>query len=123
MRPEDNIQRAVFQHIRVRGVPGLVAWHTPNGGARSPTEAAILQGLGVRAGVSDVIAVHESKVFSLELKTENGRPTEAQLEFMSDMDKAGAFTATCYGIDAALRTLEVWGLLRGCAVLCSGRGA
>jgi hypothetical protein len=113
VRLEDNIQRAVFQHIRARGVPGLVAWHTPNGGARKSIEAAILQGLGVRAGVSDVIAVHDGKVFALELKSEDGRPTDAQLEFLEDMNKAGAFTEICYGIDAALNRLELWGLLRG----------
>jgi hypothetical protein len=112
-RPGDNIQRAVFHHVRARGVPGLVAWHTPNGGARSPIEAAILKGLGVRAGVSDVIAVHDSKVFALELKSEDGRPTDAQLEFLADIEKCGAFTAICYGIDAALNRLELWGLLRG----------
>jgi hypothetical protein len=28
-RPEDVIQRAVFQHIRTRGVKGLVAVHYP----------------------------------------------------------------------------------------------
>jgi hypothetical protein len=116
VRPEDNIQRAVFQHIRVRGVPGLVAWHTPNGGARKPIEAAILQGLGVRAGVSDVIAVYESKVFALELKSEHGRASDAQLEFLADIEKAGALTAISHGIDSALKTLEAWGLLRGCVV-------
>jgi VRR-NUC domain len=112
-RPEDNIQRAVFHHVRARGVPGLVAWHTPNGSARNPIEAAILKGLGVRAGVSDVVAVHDSKVFALELKSKTGRPTEAQVEFIADIEKAGTFTAICYGTDSAVKTLEVWGLLRG----------
>jgi hypothetical protein len=46
-RPEDLIQRSVFQHIRARGVPGLVAIHPANGGYRKPVEAKILAGLGV----------------------------------------------------------------------------
>lgn len=112
-KPEDLIQRAVFQHIRARGVPGLVAWHTPNGGKRKPVEAAIFKGLGVRSGVSDIIAVHQGKIFALELKAEDGRPTESQLEFLSDMERAGAFTGIATGLDAALGALETWGLLKG----------
>lgn len=112
-RPEDQIQKAVFQHIRLRGAPGLVAWHTPNGGKRRPIEASIFMSLGVRAGVSDIIAVHQGKVFALELKAEGGRPTETQLQFIADMEKAGAFTCVAVGLDRALATLEAWGLLRG----------
>lgn len=112
-RPEDAIQRAVFQHIRARGVPGLVAWHTPNGGKRKPIEAAIFKGMGVRSGVSDIIAVHQGKIFALELKAEGGRPTETQLAFLSDMERAGAYTAIPTGLNAALATLEAWGLLKG----------
>lgn len=115
-RPEDAIQRAVFAHIRARGAKGMVAWHTPNGGKRKPIEAAIFKGLGVRAGVSDIIAVHQGKIFALELKAEGGRPTESQLEFISDIERAGAFTAVATGLDQALATLEGWGLLRGATV-------
>lgn len=123
-RPEQAIQKAVFQHIRARGVPGLVAWHTPNGafygGKRSgkgvAIQGSIMAGLGVRAGVSDILLVHEGKIFALELKAEGGRATEQQLKFLSDMEQAGAFTALPTGLDAALATLESWGLLRGSSV-------
>jgi hypothetical protein len=37
-RPEDLIQKTVFQHIKQRGVEGLVALHVPNGGYRRPVE-------------------------------------------------------------------------------------
>ena len=58
---EQAIQRAVCQHLRQRGAAGLVWWHTPNGGRRSPIEAAIFNGLGVRAGVSDLILLRGGK--------------------------------------------------------------
>jgi hypothetical protein len=57
--PEATIQSAVFAHLRARGAPGLFAFHVPNGGYRKPIEAAILKGLGVVAGVPDVIAIHQ----------------------------------------------------------------
>ena len=112
---EQQIHRAVVQHLRQRGAPGLVFFHPPNGGYRRPVEAAILKGLGVRAGVSDLLLWHDGKCFALELKSAGGRATEAQLAFLADMEKAGAYTALAEGLDRALRTLEVWGLLRGTA--------
>ncbi len=112
-RPEDAIQRAVFQHIWIRGVPGIVAWHTPNGGKRKPIEAAILKGLGVRPGVADVCIVHDGKFYALELKAPGGRSTEKQIQFRHEVNAAGGFAAEAVGLDAALGCLHAWGLLRG----------
>jgi len=112
-RIEDDIQRAVIQHLKERGVPGVVYWHTPNGGKRRKTEAAILKGLGVRAGVSDLIFVHNSRIFALELKAPEGRPTESQMEFISDLNAAGGYGCIAHGLDRALKALETWGLLKG----------
>src|SRR6266545_803134 len=112
-RPEDAIQRAVFQHLRARAAPGVFAFHPANGGYRKPVEAAILKGLGVRAGVPDVIAIHNGRCFALELKAEGGRATDKQLECIAALREAGAFTAVAEGLDRALACLEAWGLLRG----------
>jgi hypothetical protein len=118
-RPEQTIHKAVADHLRQRGVAGLVWWHTNNNVARRGRQAAIqgaiAKGLGVRAGVSDIIAVHDGRIFALELKAPGGRPTEAQLEFIADMNRAGAFTCVAEGVDAAIRTIEAWGLVRGAA--------
>lgn len=112
-KPEDQIQRAVFQHIAARAAPGVYAFHVPNGGKRKPIEAAILKGLGVRAGVPDVIAIHKGNVYALELKAEEGRPTPAQLEAIEAIRTAGGFACITYGLDRALACLETWGILRG----------
>ncbi len=112
-RIEDDIQRTVIRHFRERGSPGVVYWHTPNGGFRRKAEAVILKSLGVRAGVSDIIAIHKGRVFALELKAPAGRATESQMEFISDLNAAGGFACIAHGLDPALKCLETWGLLRG----------
>jgi hypothetical protein len=117
-RPEDEIQRAICQHLRLRGVAGLVWFAVPNGGKRRPIEAAILKGLGTRAGVADLILVHRGRCFALELKSDDGRSTVEQMAFVSDFNAAGGCACIVHGLDRALRTLEGWGLLRG-----SARGA
>ena len=111
--PEQQIQKALFQHIHQRGVTGLVAIHCPNGGWRSPVEAKIFQSLGVTPGVPDVLLWHDTKSFALELKSEAGRTTQAQLEMLNRLSEAGVFTAICHSLDRALAVLESWGLLRG----------
>jgi hypothetical protein len=112
-RHEQVIHRAVVKHLRTRGAPGLVFIHPANGGFRRPKEAAIFRGLGVRAGASDLLLWHDGKAYALELKAPGGTATVAQLEFLADMERAGAFTCLCEGLDRALCVLESWGLLRG----------
>jgi hypothetical protein len=110
---ETEIQRAVFEHINVRGKPGLLAFHCPNGGYRRPTEAAIFKGMGVKAGVADVLCLYQTRFYALELKAEGGRLTELQMQFLMQVEKAGGFASTAQGLDKALEVLEGWGLLRG----------
>ena len=109
-RPEDQIQRAVFQHLAVRAATGVFAFHPPNGGWRSRVEAAILC---VRAGVPDVIAIRAGRAYALELKRPGGRLTAAQNAAHAALRSAGAEVAVTYGIDAAIAVCEAWGLLRG----------
>ena len=110
---EQQIQRALFDHLRLRAAPGVFAFHVPNGGYRKPIEAAIMKGLGVKAGVPDVIAIHKGRVFALELKAEGGRATPKQLEAIAAMEAAGAYCCIAEGLDRALAVLEQWGLLKG----------
>jgi hypothetical protein len=112
-RPEDAIQRAVFQHLRARAAPGVFAFHPANGGYRKPVEAAIMKGLGVVAGVPDAIVIHEGRCYALEIKAPGGRATPKQLAAVAAMEAAGVFTAIAEGLDRALAILEAWRLLLG----------
>jgi hypothetical protein len=112
-RPEQTIQRAVFQHLAMRGAPNVFAFHVPLGGLRSKAEAAIMVGLGVRAGVPDVLCIHLGRIYGMELKADGGSVTPVQLRTLAAMEAAGATTAIATGLDAALRKLEDWGILRG----------
>lgn len=110
---EQAIQKAVFAHLRTRGALGIVAWHPFSGGYRRPAEAAIYKSLGVRAGLPDVMVLHWGKLFCLELKKVGGRQTEQQIECLGELAAAGAYTCVAYGLDAAIRCLESWGLFKG----------
>lgn len=121
MRPEQQIHRAVVDHLRQRAMPGLVWFHVANGmfagGKRTrkgkSIQGGIMKGLGARAGVSDLILLRNGHAYALELKAEGGRPTVAQMEFMSDWIAAGGNGCIAEGLDRAIKVLEVWGLLKG----------
>jgi hypothetical protein len=119
-RPEQQIQQAVFQHIHARGVPGVFAFHPANGGYRKPIEAAILKGLGVKAGVPDVIAIKDGRTYALEIKPPGGRLTAAQNAAHAALRAAGAAVVTSYSLDEAVAQLEQWELLRGQASIKPG---
>jgi hypothetical protein len=91
----------------------VVAWHTPNGGYRLRSEAAILKGSGVLAGLPDIIALKAGRMYALELKREGGKISAEQQDTMEMLTAAGATCAVAYGIDAAIIQLEDWQLLRG----------
>jgi VRR-NUC domain len=110
---EAQIHKAVVAHLARRGVPGLVYVHPANGGFRLDTEAAILQGMGVRAGAADLLLWHDGKAFALELKAERGKVSPPQKAFLEDMANAGAHVGVAFGLDGALKMLEGWHLLRG----------
>jgi hypothetical protein len=112
---ESDIQRAIFMHVRVRGAPNTFAFHVPNGGLRSRTEAAIFKGLGVTAGIPDIIVIRGGRVFALEVKSVTGRLSPEQTKVLALMRAAGCDTGIAYGLDDALAWLELRGLLRGTA--------
>jgi hypothetical protein len=74
----------------------------PNGGYRKPVEAAIMKGLGVVAGVPDVIVIHAGRCYALEIKAPGGRATPKQLAAIAAMEAAGAYTCIAENLDRAL---------------------
>lgn len=112
-RPEQDAQRGVVQHLQLRAAPGTYWFHPANGGARTAIEGAILKGCGVRSGTPDLILIHSGRTYGLELKSLNGRLTPAQAAAHQELRAAGAEVAVAVGLDAAIKQLENWNLLRG----------
>lgn len=111
-RPEQAIHRAVVNHLAWRALPDVFFFHPANGGRRSKIEAAIFKGLGVKAGVPDLIIIHRSLIFGLEIKSACGRLGTSQRNCLDAMADAGAHVAVVHGLDEALTTLEFWGVIR-----------
>jgi hypothetical protein len=109
---EDQIHKALCAHLADRPAPNMVWLHVPNEGKRSYKAAARLKKMGMRKGAADFIFIHGGRTFALELKAPKKNPTIEQMQFISDVNAAGGFACMAQGLDAAVRVLETWGLLR-----------
>ena len=114
-RLEQQIQRAVIDHLAWRACPGVWWCHIPNGGWRSKIEASILRGQGVKSGTPDLLIIADGKAYFLELKAPRGRISPSQHECHEALCAAGARVAVAHDIDQALARLAAWQLLRGSA--------
>jgi hypothetical protein len=111
-RPEQQLQRAIVEHLRWRAQLKVWWCHLANGGWRSPTEAKIFKALGVVAGAPDLLIVADGRAYFLELKAPRGRISAAQHKCHEALRAAGASVAIASDIDKALGLLERWKILR-----------
>ncbi len=117
-REEEDWQIALVEHLRWRIVPGVLFWHTPNGGKRSKTSAARLKAMGALAGVHDLIFLSPGpKVFTLECKFGRNKMTDEQEAFAMNIERIGGEWACAWSIDQALTILEAVGIIKPEAAL------
>lgn len=109
---EFHIQRAVCIWLRTPGVlvPGVVWWHTPNGGTRRDAfEGKRLAEMGLLPGFPD-LAFLWGGLSLLELKKERGTLSDAQIELHPRLIAAGARVATANSLATAKAAITAWGL-------------
>ncbi len=115
--PEDDLQRQQIDLLKVLKAQGRVHYFAvPNGGKRSKAEAAIMQGLGVVAGVPDLVLMwnrtpsgaarlYPGRVGFIENKIGKNVLTEQQLEWRAAISDQGHEFAVCRSMDDFLSTL------------------
>ena len=101
-RPEQDFQRALVSLLNIAFPKTVQFFHVPNGGGRSRIEAGILHGQGVKAGVPDLIIVHNGKAFGLELKSEGGNLSDSQRTMFPKLREAGMRIEVARTMDEAL---------------------
>lgn len=111
-RPEQEMQKQVFAHLRARSDTGAFYFHVPNGVNSSARIGGIMKAAGVVSGVPDICVIHRGTAHFLELKAGNNRPTMQQKHVMDMLQIAGSRVAVASSLDEALYTLEFWGILK-----------
>ena len=96
--------------LNVRKYPPL-RWlfHIPNGGYRNPIEAVHFKRLGVKAGAPDLFLPFPADGCNglfIEMKSQTGRPTALQKEWIKWLNDNGYMAVVCYGMEQAVKVLE-----------------
>ena len=104
-RPEQQIQRAVVDYLRIlENLGELTFFHVPNGGGRSKAEAGIFKSLGVRAGVPDLVLLFPAgKCAFIEIKAPAGRLSANQQAFKNTAEAMGFPFIEARGVDEVER--------------------
>jgi hypothetical protein len=120
-RPEQALQISVVRYLDL-ALPDSVQWfHPPNGGGRTPYEGVVFKSLGVKPGIPDLCFVWNGHAYGVELKSESGTLTIAQIARQAALRTAGMPVETCRSIEEVRDRLQAWGFpLRGIKI---GRAA
>lgn len=81
--PEGKVKKAVTKWLTDRGV---YYFFIP------------ANGFG-RAGLPDLVAVHQGRFIGIEVKREGGKPTQLQLDELSKIRAAGGFSFVCDSVN------------------------
>jgi hypothetical protein len=124
-RPEEQLHRAVAQYLAFTSLQGGFWFaHVPNGGARTKAEGGILKSMGVRAGVPDLLVIHQGRAFWLEVKAppkvlSSGRVSQAkprtspeQVETIRALQLAGCEVAVVRSLIEVQALLKMWGIVK-----------
>ena len=113
-REEDNLQKAVVNHLLVRAYDEVIWWHTPNGEKRDKRTGAKLKAMGVKPGIPDLLFFHCARLFFIELKKTDGkgRLSKAQKERIAELEFQGAIGIVSSSLDEVLEFCEDNGLIR-----------
>lgn len=130
-RPEDALQRAVVELLSYYENQGRLRFFAiPNGGKRPKVEAAIMKGLGVKAGIHDICILVPRRVsreglndfprtIFLELKSAKGELTKEQSDYFDWQNGAGFPSYVIRSLDEAVFALQQ----NGVAGAITGRAA
>lgn len=110
-RSETELQREVVAWIDSLLDLRAFVFHVPNGGRRDRRTAAILRGMGVRAGVADLGMLREQgRSGWIELKTEEGTQEPEQLAFEARCIMLDHDYRVCRSVCDVHATMVEWGV-------------
>ena len=113
-RPEADLQRAIVATLRAALPKGAILHHSAHefgmGGERGRKRQAVLSGMGVHAGWSDLVVLAEGRVVFIEVKSARGRLTERQTAFGAAVRAQGHGFAVARSVEEALGAVSAHGI-------------
>lgn len=125
MKPlsESTIQKQIIQYLSLISAGKFVFFSVPNeslGAAmkmfKVPDKAqyplmAHFRAMGLLPGVSDLMILHDGKAYCMEVKTERGTQSQAQVRFESNVEKCGIPYEVVRSVGDVEYWLREWGVV------------
>ena len=110
---ERQVHIAVADHLRWGLKPDWLWFHPANGELRADNTGALLQRMGVKPGVSDLILAGPpmGRLHALELKRKGRKPSDEQRAFLEAVLDVGGLARWADNYDLAIAILREWGAL------------
>lgn len=109
---EEDLQKAVWEHIKLSKAKNVMAFSVPNGMHSSKRMGARFKAQGMLPGVADLTFVlPDGSAAFLELKIPGGVLSPAQKVFEAQCLSMGVPYFVCYSIDSALAWLRARGII------------
>jgi hypothetical protein len=105
---ETNIQVAVANYLRIK-YPSVLFTIAPNGIKLPIWTAKMLKMMGYRAGTPDVLIFEPRKEYNglfIELKTEKGKLSDLQNDFLIALESRGYKASVCFGYNKAIEAIN-----------------
>lgn len=115
LKPEEAIHVRVVAELRKAGIHEF--WHTPNESRSTAGYRAKLHRLGLSKGVPDLVIPLPPPcggyiAAALELKSDKGRITTEQKQWLETLAGLGWATACTRGLAESLGQLRAWGYIK-----------
>lgn len=107
---EDKIQASIVQYLEYKH-PDILFFHPTNEGKRTTFERFKAKLLGIKSGVSDIIILDSSSGYNgmaMEVKSEKGKLTENQKNFLEQCEKRNYYTCVVYSLEEAISHLDFY---------------
>lgn len=94
MKTEDLLQAEIFQYYHNKYCTKFndlqhIIFSVPNGAHVSKQQAMKLKATGLVSGVSDLIIIQPNRCVFVELKIDNGKQSDKQIEFQKKVELLG----------------------------------
>jgi len=110
--PEERLQIAIVDHLRILAPKNVIWYAVPNGEKRSKRTDGRLKAQGVVSGIADLAFVlPDGRAAFLELKSGVGRLSPAQKAFQDKCASMEVEYAVSSSLDHALSILSAWGAI------------
>jgi hypothetical protein len=108
LKEEDNLHIQVCNYLNYQ-YPNILYFHPHNEGRRTAYERYKFKLLGAKAGVPDIVILEAKKNYYglfIELKSEKGKLTDNQENFIMELRYRNYYAAVCHNFEEAKKIID-----------------